>query len=391
MALPVCTIDENGIFKPDYATVKAYLENEFKLIYGDDVYIDPDSQDGQLLAIFASAIDDANAMAVQVYNNYSPSTARGVGLSSAVKINGIARKVATYSSVDLRIVGQIGTTILNGIAKDVNGKQWLLPASVVIPLSGEITVTAVAKELGAIQAAIGDVNVIGTPTRGWQSVENLVVATPGATVELDSELRQRQTVSTAIPSLTVFEGTMGAVASLEGVERYRGYENDTNLTDSNGLPPHSISLVVDGGSAQKIGEAIAAKKTPGTGTYGTTSVDVIDEYGVAREIQFFRPTEIGIKAEVLITALVGYNSIIGEQIKQALADYVNNIQIGDDVVISRLYLPANLYGNADSSRFEISSLQIAKLANALGTADIPIAFNEAATMLTSNIALVVSS
>lgn len=390
MALPVCTIDENGIFKPDYASVKTYVEDVFKSIYGEDVYIDPDSQDGQLLAIFASAIDDCNAQTVQAYNNYSPATARGTGLSIAVKINGLARKTASYSTVDTKIIGQAGTTILNGIAKDVNGGQWLLPASVVIPSGGEITVTSTAKEIGAQRAAAGEVTVIGTPTRGWQSVTNMADAVVGDPIETDAELRQRQAISTAIPSLTVFEGTIGAVSSIAGVERCEGYENDTNVTDSNGIPAHSISLVVEGGDAQTIGETIAAKKTPGTGTFGTTEVSVIDVYGVPRTIRFYRPTAVSIKAEITIASKPGWNSSIGDKIKQAVVDYIDNIRIGGDVIISSINLPANLYGGVDSKTFDVTSLQIARLANPLGSVDVPIAFNEAATAVVGDITLIVS-
>lgn len=388
MALPVCTIDENGILKPDYEEVRAYLIEQFQAIYGADIYVEPDSQDGQLIAIFASAINDANAMAVQVYNAFSPSTARGVGLSSNVKINGIARRIASFSTVDLLITGQAGTTIAGGVATDEAGNRWSLPASVTIPSDGDITVTATSREIGAVEAAPNAITGIGTPTRGWQSVTNPAAATPGAPVESDAQLRIRQSVSTAIPSLTVFEGTMGAVASILGVARYRGYENDQDATDSNGIPGHTISIVVDGGDAQAIGEAIAAKKSPGTGTYGTTSVDVIDEYGVTRAIRFFRPTVVPIKAEITMTVGIGYSAAVAARIKQAVADYVNAIRIGDNVVLSKLYLPANLFGGTGSQTFEIGSMQIAKLASPLATADIPIAFNESATADIADISIV---
>uniref|UniRef100_UPI0039E14609 hypothetical protein n=1 Tax=Anabaena sp. CCY 9910 TaxID=3103870 RepID=UPI0039E14609 len=81
----------------------------------------------------------------------------------------------------------------------------------------------------------------------WQTVINPTAATPGQPVEFDATLRTRQAVSVALPSRTVLEGTVGAVASVDGVVRYRAYENDTNSTDSNGIPSHSISMVVDGG------------------------------------------------------------------------------------------------------------------------------------------------
>lgn len=390
MALPVCTISETGCLKPDYAEVLAYLEDLFRGIYGVDVYIDPDSQDGQLLAIFAAAIDAANAETLQAYNAFSPSTARGVGLSSVVKINGIARRTPTYSTVDLLITGQAGTIITDGIAQSADGTQWLLPASVTIPPDGDITVTATAKDVGAVLALPGDIETIGTPTRGWQEVTNPGPAAPGTAVESDAELRQRQTVSTALPSRTVFEGTIGAVASLQGVTRYRGYENDTSVADADGLPPHSISLVVQGGDSALIAQAIADKKGPGAATYGTTSVDVTDEYGVTRAIKFYRPTTATIKVALSITAMTGFTTAIETAIKQAIVDWVNALDIGEDVEFAEIYVPANLNGLPDRRTYKITAMTIAKNAGSPGSSDLSIAFNEAPTSALSDVTITVS-
>lgn len=390
MALPVCTIDADGILKPDYAAVLAYFEEQFRAIYGEDIYIEPDSQDGQMLAIFAAAVDAANAMALQVYNAFSPSSARGVGLSSVVKINGIKRLVASYSTVDLLITGQAGTTITNGIAQDASGAQWLLPASVTIPVDGDITVTATAKELGAVAAASGTVTTIGTPTRGWQTVTNPTAAVAGAPVELDATLRRRQTVSTALPSRTVFEGTIGAVASISGVTRWKGYENDTGSTDANGLPAHSISLVVLGGDATAIAQAIADKKGPGAATYGTTSVDITDEFGVTRAIKFYRPTNATIKVAIAIAALAGFTTAIETAIKQACVDWINGLDIGEDVEFAEMYVPANLNGLPDRRTYKITGLTIAKNAGTPGTSDLVVAFNEAPIAVLADITTTVT-
>ena len=126
-------IDAAGIRAPSYGEVLQYFKDQYRNIYGADTYLEADSQDGQLLAVFAMAIHDANTAAVQVYNAFSPATASGAALSSNVKINGLARGVATRSSVDLRIVGQGGTTISGGVALDGDRVQWELPASVTIP------------------------------------------------------------------------------------------------------------------------------------------------------------------------------------------------------------------------------------------------------------------
>lgn len=270
-------IDDTGIHLPDYPAVLDHVQGIMRGIYGDDLYLEADSQDGQLCAAFASMMHDTYALCGDVYNAFSPSTAQGVGLSSVVKINGIRRKAASYSTVDLRVVGQVGTIVTGGKAEDVAGQKWLLPAQVVIPAEGEITVTATAEVMGDIRAAAGEITKIATPTRGWQTVNNPAAATAGAPVEKDSELRGRQAISTAIPSQTPLEATKGAVARLSGVTRSAGYENDTNETDERGIPAHSIAVVAEGGDTAQIAEAIFAKKTPGCGTYGTTTVSVRDE------------------------------------------------------------------------------------------------------------------
>lgn len=382
-------VDATGPHRPDYPTALAYLQEAYRAIYGADVYLEADSQDGQFLAIIAVMGKDLLDYATGVYNNMSPSTAVGAGLSRMVKINGIRRQSPTFSTVDLRIVGQVGTTILNGQATDTLGQKWNLPASVVIPIAGEITVTATAAEVGALSAAPSTVNKIGTPTLGWQTVNNVLAATEGAPVESDADLRARQVVSTALPSLSVMDGTVGAVANVTGVTRFKGYENDSGVTDADGIPAHSISIVAEGGDSQEIGDAIARHKTPGTGTYGTTSVTTFDSRGVPNVINFYRPTVVQMKAEVTIKALPGYTTGYGALIQQAVADAINALAIGDDVLITKLYVPANLPGTPAGATFNITALTIAKLANVLAPTDVVIAFNEAAAALLANIVVTV--
>ncbi|MDH1268922.1 hypothetical protein N5C81_14955 [Rhizobium pusense] len=387
---PVCVIDQNGISVPAYTDVLTYLKSAYQGIYGSDVYLEPDSLDGQFVALLALAITDANNMAASVYNAFSPSTAQGVGLSSVVKINGIARNIASNSTVDVALIGVAGTTVTNGIVSDDAGNNWSLPASVVIPPSGTITVTAVCQTIGAVTAAIGAVSTIATPTRGWQSVSNAAIANPGNPVETDANLRNRQATSTALPSLTILEGIVGALAAITGVTRYRAYENDTDVTDSNGIPSHSIAIIIEGGDAQAIGQTIADRKTPGSGTFGTTTVTVVDAIGVSHAVKFSRPVSVGLKAGITVKAFAGYTVAIENALKQAVADYINALPIGQSVYFTRLYVPANLGNSISGSTYEVTNLQIAKLADPLAAADVTIAFNEAAACSASNITVTVT-
>lgn len=385
------TIDASGISAPNYADALAYLQQSFRSIYGADVYLGNDSQDGQLLSVLALAISDANAAVISAYNSFSPNTAQGNGLSSNVKINGISRGIATNSQVDLQVGGQAGTIISQGIARDVNGNTWALPASVTIPPAGTITVTATCTAEGAVSAGIGQVNIIATPTRGWQTVTNASAAEPGAPVETDSALRQRQQVSVALPSRTVLEGTTGAVANITGVTRLAPYENDTNATDANGIPAHSISLVVEGGDAAAIAQAIADKKTPGTGTYGTTSQAVTDVYGRPLTINFYRPTYQAMTVAISLKALAGYSSNVGAAVQQAVSDYINGVAIGGGLSKAVEWADAITAANsvANSNTFKLTALTITGPGGA-GSPDVALAFNQAASCTPASVTLTVT-
>jgi uncharacterized phage protein gp47/JayE len=349
-------------------------------VHGQDIVLTPDSQDGQLLAIWARAFYDAFSTAAAVYNAQSPSTAVGVGLSRVVKINGISRRVPSYSTVDVRIVGATGTVVEGGIVGSSGGSQaenvrWSVP-NFIIPFNGELTLTATAMEPGAFNVSAGSIDSIFTPTLGWQTVENPTASVPGAPVEADSQLRVRQTVSTMIPSQTTLEGLVGAVAALPGVSRYAAVVNSGDATDAEGIPGHHIGLIVEGGDATEIATVIAQKKAPGTGTVGDIETEIKDAYGIPHKIKFYRPITVPITVDIDLEAFEGYTVQTEANIQQAVADYINGLDIGDNVYLRRVYVPANLTGAAQET-FNLTSLKIARDGFATAAADIEIAFNEA--------------
>lgn len=387
LATLAATITPTGISAPTYTEIYQSLQESFKEIYGPDSYITPDSQDGQLLAIFAKAISDCNDTAIKVYNDFSPVSAQGAGLSSLVRLNGITRLVPSNSQVDVDIVGVVGTSIINGKVAGSDGNQWTLPTSVTIPPAGHIVVTALCDTDGAIEAAVNTITQIVTPTLGWQSVTNPSIASAGAPVETDAQLRLRQQQSVAQPSKTVLFGTLGAVKAVNGVTEAVIYENDTGSADANGLPAHSISLVVIGGDAEEIATAIMLRKTPGTFTYGDITIAVVDDVGVVHSISFFVPDLVQIGVHIQIKALAGYSGTTGDQLKQAVADYINALPIGQSVFISRLYLPAQLNGGPGSEQYELQVLQIAVVPTTPGNTDVTVAFNATAACDVDDITL----
>ncbi|EDW5023039.1 hypothetical protein AHN09_004610 [Salmonella enterica subsp. enterica] len=387
------TVTAEGISAPDYQTILDTLTSYFQQIYGSDAYLEPDSKDGQMVALVALAVHDANNTAIAVYNCFSPVTGYGAALTSNVKINGIARKGATNSTVDLLLTGTAGTTITNGTVKDTNNVIWRLPDSVVIGVDGTVTATAICSKSGAVAAPAGTITTINTPTRGWTSVTNPAAATVGAPAETDAELRIRQGQSVAIPSITPFEGVDGAIANIAGVTRHKLYENDTGKTDGNGLPPHSISAIVDGGDVTEIARTIRGNKGQGVRTWGKTSVTVPDKYGNPHIISFSRPTDVPVYGKITLKVFAGYTSQIGVQIQQAVADYINRLMIGDQVLLSRIYSPANLgvVSGGNARYYDIQELLIGKSPEAVAAANINIAYDESASCKPENIIITVAA
>ncbi|HBW7280159.1 TPA: hypothetical protein MFN02_002341 [Klebsiella pneumoniae] len=386
------TVTAEGISAPDYQTVLDTITGYFQQIYGSDAYLDPDSKDGQMVALVALAIHDANNTAISVYRSFSPATALGDALTSNVKINGITRRAATNSTVDLLLTGTVGTAITNGSVRDTNSVVWNLPATVVIGSDGTVVATATCANSGAVAAVAGSVNGINTPTRGWASVTNPLAATVGVAAETDAELRVRQSQSVALASLTPFDAVDGAIANVEGVTRHKLFENDQEVTDSNGLPPHSISAIVEGGDATEIANTIRSVKGQGVSTYGTTSVIVTDKYGNPYTIRFSRPIDVPVYVSITLKALTGYSSEVGDEIKAAVASYINSLAIGDSVLLSRVYSPANLgvVSGGNARYYDIMELLIGRSADDVAAANVVLAYDESASCSVDNIALVVT-
>ncbi|HDY6828540.1 TPA: baseplate J/gp47 family protein [Klebsiella pneumoniae] len=386
------TVTAEGISAPDYQTVLDTITGYFQQIYGSDAYLEPDSKDGQMVALVALAIHDANNTAISVYRSFSPATALGDALTSNVKINGITRRSATNSTVDLLLTGTVGTTITNGSVRDTNSVVWNLPATVVIGSDGTVVATATCANSGAVAAVAGSVNGINTPTRGWASVTNPLAATVGVAAETDAELRVRQSQSVALASLTPFDAVDGAIANVEGVTRHKLFENDTETTDANGLPAHSISAIVEGGDATSIANTIRSVKGQGVSTYGTTAVIVTDKYGNPYTIRFSRPIDVPVYVSITLKALTGYSSEVGDEIKAAVASYINSLAIGDSVLLSRVYSPANLgvVSGGNARYYDIMELLIGRSADDVAAANLVVAYDESASCSVDNIALVVT-
>ena len=380
MAYTAPYIDDAGLHIPTYADIRDDLVEQFKSIYGQDIYLENDSQDYQMISVFTLKTYDTMQLLQIVYNNHSPKTAVGTGLDSLVKLNGIRRKEASHSTCEVTLTGTAGTSIAASVVEDESGNQWTLPENIVL-LDSAMQVTATCVPLGAIEAAAGTINKIVNPQKGWTAVTNNDAAIPGRPVETDEQLRYRQMLSVAIPSQNMLDSTIAGLASVVGVTRYKVYDNDTNETDTNGIPGHSIAAIVEGGTDAEIAKQIYLRKGPGGGTFGEIATTYINSDGLQTIVRFSRPTYVPININVQLKPGKSYTSSVAATLKSNIDKYINSLDIGYNVTITGILTAVSAaVTNATLPNFSLSGITINKEGETPGVMDVAIAYNEVASV-----------
>jgi uncharacterized phage protein gp47/JayE len=196
-----------------------------------------------------------------------------------------------------------------------------------------------ADTLGALSPNLGSITQIVTSYAGWDSVENNVAAVVGRDAETDISLRQRWGASVYDRASAMVEAIRAALIQTDGVTFAIVYENDTDTTDDDGRPPHSIEAVVAGGSPQDIGATIWRTHAGGITTYGSQAVTVNDSQGIPHIMRFNRPTEVPIYLQITVTAnpekeLSGAAITL---IQQAIVNQGAGLTVGQDVILQSFY------------------------------------------------------
>lgn len=378
-------VDDAGLHVPTYTDIRDHIISRMKEIYGEDLYLGNDAQDYQMLSVFSLHMYDTIQLLQIAYNNHSPKTSVGTGLSSIVKINGIKRKEATHSTCVLTLKGMPGTVIPSGIVEDSRRNKWVLPENLTFERE-TMDVSARCQVLGAIEAPVGTITKISNPQYGWIAVTNKVPAVKGRPVETDEDLRLRQSISTAIPSQSMINSTIAGIASIHGVTRYKVYENYTNKTDENGIPGHSIAAVVEGGLDHDIAEQIYLRKGPGCGTFGTMTMSYRNSDGLLNDIHFFRPSYRRVNVSVEIKRSSNYTPEIAEQIKNNIKAYIKALDIGVPVTTTGLLTAITaVIVRVSMPTFLLTTLKLGIEGDVLNTTDIAVAFNAVADVGTVDV------
>lgn len=184
-------------------------------------------------------------------------------------------------------------------------------------------------------------NIISTLI-GWDAVDNLVDGHLGRDLETDDELRLRYDAGVFRLGAATLESIKANLQqNVDGILTVEVYNNDEDVPDSEGRPPHSIEVIAYGGDPQDVANQIYLVKGAGIDTFGSLQVMVTGSSGYQHPINFNRPVPVYVWVKIDVTL---YNEEIFPdgavpQIQLIVADTGNNFGIGKDVIPQRFFGP----------------------------------------------------
>ena len=318
-------VDSTGLNLESLTDIVTQLEDGFKAIYGTDINIDANSPDGQMINLFAQAKADLLECIAQVYASFDPDQASGAVLDQRLSINGIKRRGATFTRVNVVVTTDRGLTLLGKdtsatpfTISDGSGTRFVLEETATLT-TGANTLIFAAENAGNVQTLLNTLTNIETITLGVLSVNNPTSpVTQGVDEETDTEVKIRRKQSISLPALGALNATLAALFAVDGVTDAIVYENTGTTTDANGIPAKSIWAIIDGGTNADIANAIYSKRNAGCGMKGTQLVSINQLNGVPFVVKFDRPVYENLYIALTITSKNVNHTIDDAYLKQKI-------------------------------------------------------------------------
>lgn len=240
---------------------------------------------------------------------------------------------------------------------------------------------------GAIDSPIGTITQVIDTITGFDGAINDVSVLVGSDADTDETLRQRWSASLYNRGSANIQAVRASVLECIGVNKAVVIENSGDVIDEDGLLPHSIEVIAEGGNEKDIANAIFNKKSGGIQTNGTQVIEIRDNLTKKTyPIRFNRPTAkpIFIKVDVYDYTEEVWISNNVNNIKQAIIDYGSQLSFGEDVIVQRFYGP--IYSSTKGiGRIEV---QMSTDGVSYSATNVPISIREIATFEFSNVEVI---
>ena len=380
-------LTENGFIAPTYEEVLDSVEDDFISKFGDDIVLTSNSNFGIIARLIAWR---ETLMIQELQQNYYAafiSTATDTSLDRVGSNMGVGRKVAqpAFATIEVTTDGQYLIE---------TGETFETDDGYVFDLIKDITTTqqpdGTWKGTGIVQSeengsmnnvAANKITMESNPDDNVLSITNPEPAGGGQDYEDDETYRARLLEENAAKPGPTAWGMKSALMELPGVRDVNPVENDKADADKWGNPPYSVHIYVLGGDDNEIAHTIVNHEAAGITLVGSKAIDVQDATGNKRTVHFDHAIDKPIYVKVKVNVNENWNDDEGaDDIKTAVADYINHLIIGKTLFLTRLYPLVYGVNGIDEATIMIGTHQ-----GTLGDNDIVNDINEAVSCDTNNI------
>lgn len=356
-------INSTGVIIADTGEVKTLVENEYKSTFGQDLNVDPSTPQGVLITAETLARSEMLRNNAALANQINPNLAGGVFLDAILALTGSQRVAAEPSFATCVLNGVASTVIPEGAqASSSTGIVFQSTSTVTLDGSGQATVIFSAVVPGAVSVPANFITQVVSDILGWETVNNPAQGTIGSDEQTDEQARELRRVTLAAQGTALPEAIISDLYLVPGVKSLVFRENYTDspiVIDGKTLIPHSIYVIVDGGTDTDVATSLLNKKSMGCAYNGSTNVTLtVPISGQSYIVKFDRPDVIS----VLVKATVKANSSIQDPttaVKQAILDYANGLLPGEPgFVVGASVSPFELAGAVN---IEVPGLYVKKM------------------------------
>lgn len=389
-------LDATGFTAQTFQETRDLIDARLRSEFGQSIDLSDESVLGRIVAILAEQITTLWELGEAIHSSGDPDKATDAALDAICAITGTLRRAAFPSEVVLTLTGTPSTVVLTGsravtastgvlfeTTEDVTitlVASWVGSTAYVVgdrvtnsgdvyqcvvagtsavsggpsgegtgivdgtaqwdflgDGTGAVDAEAESADDGPVVATSRDLTVIDTPVAGWESVINVLDADVGSLIETNEALRIRRELELSSGGLATLRAIRAGLLDVDGVTAASVFQNVTDVTDADGLPPHSVEALVQGGDDQDLFDRLLEVVAAGIQTHGTETGSAVDDQGTSHVMKFSRPTEIEIYVDVTLIKDPGEYPVDGDdQVELAIVNYGDAQSTGKDVVASAL-------------------------------------------------------
>lgn len=337
-------LHKRGFVAPTYEEVLDSVMDDFQQRFGTDIVLTSNSNFG----IIARLIAWRETLLIQelqkTYYSAYISTATESSLDRLGTNLDLPRKVATPSFANIEIKTEEEYLIQAGEQfETADGVLFDLIKDVVTSKNPDGTYTGIGTvqsvDTGAYNNVLPNtITIMYNPDENVVSVTNPEKAAGGQDYEDDATYRARLIMENVAKPGPSAAGIKSALMNLSGVRQVNVVENPNAEANQYGDPPYSVHIYVLGGKEQDIAQCLVDNVAAGITMAGTKQITAPDNTGTPQTVSFDFAKDKPIYATVQIRTNEEWNADEGVQdVKQAIADYVNNLLMGQEVYLTKIY------------------------------------------------------